>query len=134
MMVWPAGAQSLAADRPQQWQSLNAQAKEAYQAGDYSKGIALAEKALALARQAFGDRDPQTLISLNNLASLYKAQGRYGEAEPLYQEATADEARGAWAPRSGHPEKSQQPGPSLPGPGPLRRGGTTASGSTEGEP
>lgn len=53
MVVSPAAAQSPTADGPQQWQSLNAQAVEAYQAGDYSKGIALAEKALGRARQAF---------------------------------------------------------------------------------
>jgi hypothetical protein len=79
MVVSPAGARSPAADGPQQWQSLNAQAREAYQAGDYSKGIALAEKALGLARQTFGDRDPRTLTSLNNMAFLYQAQSRYGE-------------------------------------------------------
>ena len=28
-------------------------------------------------------------ISLNNLAALYDAQGKYGEAEPLYQRALA---------------------------------------------
>jgi tetratricopeptide (TPR) repeat protein len=84
MVVSPAGAQSPAADGLQRWQSLN---EQAYQAGDYSKGIALFEKALALGRQAFGDRDPRTLRSLNNLAFLYDAQGRYGEAEPLHQEA-----------------------------------------------
>src|SRR5260370_14362218 len=87
MVVSPGGEQSPEADGPQQWQSLNAQEMEAYQAGDYSKGIALAEKALGLARQAFGDREPRTLSSLNNLALLYKAQGRYGEAKPLYHEA-----------------------------------------------
>jgi hypothetical protein len=34
-----------------------------------------------------GSRHPETLTSLNNMAFLYNAQGRYGEAEPLYQEA-----------------------------------------------
>jgi hypothetical protein len=34
-----------------------------------------------------GPRHPDTLISLNNLALLYRAQGRYSEAEPLYREA-----------------------------------------------
>jgi tetratricopeptide (TPR) repeat protein len=31
--------------------------------------------------------------SLNNLAHLYQAQGRYGEAEPLYQQALATSER-----------------------------------------
>jgi tetratricopeptide (TPR) repeat protein len=34
-----------------------------------------------------GPRHPDTLNSLNNLASLYQRQGRYREAEPLYREA-----------------------------------------------
>src|SRR5215831_16397480 len=70
-----------------QWEALNAQGVEAYRAGDYSNGTKLAEEALGLARKAFGDRDPRTLSSLNNLALLYKSQGRYGEAEPFYREA-----------------------------------------------
>jgi tetratricopeptide (TPR) repeat protein len=34
-----------------------------------------------------GPRHPDTLTSLNNLAFVYQAVGRYGEAEPLYREA-----------------------------------------------
>jgi tetratricopeptide (TPR) repeat protein len=74
-------------DAQQQWQQLNAQVMEAYQAGDYAKGVASAEQALQLARKVFGARHPDTLQSLNNLAMLYQAQGRYGEAEPLLKEA-----------------------------------------------
>jgi tetratricopeptide (TPR) repeat protein len=32
-----------------------------------------------------GADHPDVATSLNNLAALYQAQGRYGEAEPLYQ-------------------------------------------------
>jgi tetratricopeptide (TPR) repeat protein len=87
LLGWPIGTPALAADAAQQWQQLNAQATEAFQAGEYAKGMASAEQALQLARQAFGPRDPATLRSLNNLAVLYQGQGRYGEAEPLYREA-----------------------------------------------
>ena len=31
-----------------------------------------------------GADHPDTLMSMNNLAALYKIQGRYEEAEPLY--------------------------------------------------
>src|ERR1700730_17256750 len=82
-----------------QWQALNAQVVQAYQTGDFTKGIRVAEKALQLARQTFGNRAPATLTSLNNLAMLYQAQGR-----------------------SGHAHHSQQPGRALPSPGPLWRG------------
>jgi tetratricopeptide (TPR) repeat protein len=34
---------------------------------------------------AVGGRPSRCRPSLNNLAGLYRAQGRYGEAEPLYQ-------------------------------------------------
>jgi CHAT domain-containing protein len=38
-------------------------------------------------RRLFNGDHPDVAISLNNLAYLYKAQGRLGEAEPLYKEA-----------------------------------------------
>ena len=34
-----------------------------------------------------GPEHPETLTSVNNLAELYRSQGRYGEAEPLYRRA-----------------------------------------------
>ena len=34
-----------------------------------------------------GREHPDTLLSVNNLAALYHAQGRYSEAEPLYKRA-----------------------------------------------
>ncbi|MCA2693052.1 MULTISPECIES: CHAT domain-containing tetratricopeptide repeat protein, partial [unclassified Microcystis] len=40
-------------------------------------------------KQQLGDNHPDTAISLNNLALLYKSQGRYSEAEPLYKQALA---------------------------------------------
>jgi CHAT domain-containing protein/tetratricopeptide (TPR) repeat protein len=83
MVAAPAAARTPKASASKQWQLLNAQVIEAYRAGDLN-GIALAESALRLARQAFGARDPKTLASLNNLALLFKVQGRYGEAETLY--------------------------------------------------
>jgi tetratricopeptide (TPR) repeat protein len=36
-----------------------------------------------------GDDHPDVATSLNNLAGLYDSQGRYSEAEPLYQQALA---------------------------------------------
>jgi tetratricopeptide (TPR) repeat protein len=37
--------------------------------------------------KAFGQDHPNVAISLNNLAELYRAQGKYSEAEPLYKRA-----------------------------------------------
>ncbi|MBP0447525.1 CHAT domain-containing protein [Roseomonas sp. SSH11] len=66
---------------------LNRQAVSAHGRGSYPEAVAAAEQAAALARQAFGARDPRTLTSLNNLGFLYHGQGRLGEAEPLLREA-----------------------------------------------
>jgi eukaryotic-like serine/threonine-protein kinase len=35
-------------------------------------------------RRVLGPEHPDTLISMNNLALLYREQGRYGQAEPLF--------------------------------------------------
>jgi hypothetical protein len=71
----------------ERWQWLNVSIREAYQAGDYAKGVKRAEEALAFAQGAFSNRALQTLTSLNNLSCIYQDQGRYGEAEPLFREA-----------------------------------------------
>ena len=41
----------------------------------------------------FGSEHPNTATSLNNLAELYRAQGRYGEAEPLMKRALASDEK-----------------------------------------
>ncbi|MBE3035878.1 MAG: tetratricopeptide repeat protein [Candidatus Atribacteria bacterium] len=38
---------------------------------------------------SFGPDHPDVATSLNKLAELYRAQGRYSEAEPLYKRALA---------------------------------------------
>jgi len=38
---------------------------------------------------ALGPNHPDTATSLNNLAELYHSQGKYEQAEPLYQRALA---------------------------------------------
>src|SRR3954454_17568659 len=69
------------------WQALNAEVVAALDRGAYAEGLVPAERALALARSAFGRRNPRILPSLNNLAFLYANQGRSGKAEPLLKEA-----------------------------------------------
>ncbi len=66
------------------WEKANAAGMEAYQQGRYAE----AEKRwLAALEEAenFGPDDQRLATSLNNLALLYQAQGKYAEAEPLYQ-------------------------------------------------
>ena len=38
-------------------------------------------------KRLLGEEHPDVALSLNNLAALYESQGRYTEAEPLYQKA-----------------------------------------------
>jgi tetratricopeptide (TPR) repeat protein len=67
--------------------ALNRQAVQLYGQGKYKEAATVAEKARALAEQAFGPEHPITLQSVNDLAFLYQAQGRLAEAEPLYKRA-----------------------------------------------
>jgi len=57
-----------------------------YQKGDYADAIKQTNAALKEA-EAFGEEDPRFATSLNNLALVYYAQGRYTETEPLYKRA-----------------------------------------------
>jgi tetratricopeptide (TPR) repeat protein len=56
-----------------------------YQQGSYSEATKVAEEALTIAEKTFGLNHPAVATSLNNLAMLYEAQGKYAEAEPLYK-------------------------------------------------
>ena len=46
----------------------------------------LLREAVAGNREIFGDRDPNTLASINNLGSLLRDQGKHDEAESLLRE------------------------------------------------
>jgi CHAT domain-containing protein len=43
------------------------------------------KRSLAIKEKAFGPDHPDVALSLNNLAQLYHAQGRYTDAEPMYK-------------------------------------------------
>ncbi len=85
LYVWPVEllAQSAAlmeADR---------QGGASYQAGRYDEALPFWKKALELGQREFGPEQPSTAMLLNNLAELYRLQGRYAEAEPLHKRALA---------------------------------------------
>ena len=46
-------------------------------------------EALEGRRRTLGDTHPDTLTSINNLASLLQDQGKLSEAEPLHREAVS---------------------------------------------
>lgn len=54
-------------------------------AGRYRPAEESVERALGIHEKALGPEHPAVATSLNNLAALYNNQGRYAEAEPLYQ-------------------------------------------------
>ena len=59
---------------------LNHLVADMYRAGVYAQGLELAKQTQAYAEAQLGIEHPNTLSSLNNLAFLYQAQGRYGKA------------------------------------------------------
>ena len=70
------------------WESYITAAQQAYQQAEYAEAEKQLEAALK-GTEAFGLDDVRLATSLNNLAALYHAQGKYAEAEPLYQRALA---------------------------------------------
>ncbi len=79
--LWPAdgAAQSSA------WEEARTAAVEAYRAGDYATAEQNFLAAVDHAKK-FGPRDPRLAATLNDLAFLYVAQGRYTEAEPMHMQ------------------------------------------------
>ncbi len=71
------------------WKQLYQRATQLYHQGQYSQAVIVAEQALALARQLWGDEHFNTVASLNNLALLYHLQGCLAAAESLYKAALA---------------------------------------------
>ena len=66
------------------WEECMAAAEEAYKQGRYDEAEELFLVALDEAEN-FGDNDTRLATSLHKLAELYQAQGKYAEAEPLFQ-------------------------------------------------
>src|SRR5262245_576288 len=73
--------QKTAAPTAESADTLNAEILRLYHAGKYADAVPLARRALAIREKALGPEHPEVGGSLNNLASLYQAQGRYAEAE-----------------------------------------------------
>ncbi|MEI2771578.1 MAG: tetratricopeptide repeat protein [Candidatus Competibacter sp.] len=69
--------------------------------------MTVAEQTYRFAEQKLGPDHPDTLGSVHNLAFLYGFQGRYGEAEPLYQRALAGYRESARPRAPGYPDQHQ---------------------------
>src|SRR4051794_39011666 len=76
------------------WEALKVIGDKAYGEGKRAEAAKAWEEALAVARRLyprteFPEGHPKLATSVNNLASLYKAQGKLRAAEPLYKEGLA---------------------------------------------
>ncbi len=85
LCVWPVGLRAQSAALMEAYQQGGA----LYQAGRYDEALPFLKKALELGQREFGPEHPSTAMLLNNLAELYRFQGRYAEAEPLHKRALA---------------------------------------------
>ncbi|WP_375196229.1 tetratricopeptide repeat protein [Sphingobium sp.] len=71
--------------REKEWRRLAAASQTAYSAGQAADGMATARKALGLADELFGEDDPRSLISANDLALQLESAGHFREAESLFR-------------------------------------------------
>ncbi len=71
------------------WRFLQDQFDVRYRAGDYKSAERLAQEALEIAGRTFPFEHPATATSLNSLALVRRAQGRYEEAEQICRRALA---------------------------------------------
>ena len=85
VVLWPIAA---AAAQVTRWETLTADAAKAYQKADYVEAEKLLLAALKEAEK-FGEQDLRLATSLNNLATLHRAQGKDAQPEPLYLRALA---------------------------------------------
>ncbi|GBG34394.1 Kinesin light chain 3, partial [Hondaea fermentalgiana] len=54
--------------------------------GEYIEALQMLEEALSIKKESLGDRHPSVATTLNNIAGVYRAQGRYEEALAYYEE------------------------------------------------
>jgi CHAT domain-containing protein/exonuclease VII small subunit len=83
-----AQAPSLSAEQEEQLKlakTYDSQVVQYYQQGLFKKALPLAKKAWKKRKEILGEKHPETLISLNNLALIYKKLGSLSHALPLYE-------------------------------------------------
>ena len=66
---------------------LNSQVVQLHQQGKYQEALPMAEQVLGIRKKVLGERHPEFLASLNNLALLNDSLGHSREAEALYRKA-----------------------------------------------
>jgi len=69
------------------WHEVTEELLSLYDQKRYEQALGLAQKALQVARDAFGEDHPKYAVSLNNLAGVHFCLGDLDAAEPLYRQA-----------------------------------------------
>jgi len=84
------------AQGPDELAGLLAEVRRLYGQGKYPDAIPIAERAVSVAREHYGEEHAAFASAVDWLANLYQAQGRYSEAEPLYKRSLVilEKARG----------------------------------------
>ncbi|MBX9792246.1 MAG: tetratricopeptide repeat protein [Pirellulales bacterium] len=76
-------------EREQRVQSLHREVSKLFAQGDFARAAERAELLKELVKELQGEEHPNYSAALNNLAVLYKLQGKYPQAESLFKEALA---------------------------------------------
>ena len=69
------------------YNKLNAKIADLYKNGKTEEAIKVAEKAIKVAEETFGEKHPYVSSSLNNLALLYIADTQFEKAEKTYEKS-----------------------------------------------
>lgn len=80
----------VSSNESEEWQEaerLSEQVEQLFEEGKFNEAFPLAEKALALYKEVWGEEHPDVAIALNNLATLHLEYANYQEAETLLRQA-----------------------------------------------
>lgn len=68
-----------------EWERLIVEVCEPIVAGEFDRGLVVANKALKMAKENAGPRHPDVALTLHQFAYLYRRQGQYATAELYYK-------------------------------------------------
>lgn len=93
LFMWAAQSSAQGFAEEQAARRANDEIARLYDQGQYHEATILAERALAQAERILGPENPETLLTLNNLAVMHRSLGQLDEAEPLYLRALETQER-----------------------------------------
>ena len=92
-------APALHAEQTTEVAKLKTEVGRLYRAGKHAEAIPVAKRVLAIRKRTLGPNHPDVGEALDGLATLYRALGRYADAEPLYKRAliNAENSSSSWS-------------------------------------